>query len=947
MNKIMMSQLDMGRYVILLLATIFFATVHAQDKLPQDPTVRVGKLSNGLTYYIRHNGQTPHIADFYIAQRVGSILEEPRQRGLAHFLEHMAFNGTKNFPGDSLKPGIVKWCESVGIKFGQNLNAYTSVDQTVYNISSAPVAREGIIDSCLLILHDWSHDLTLSDKEIDKERGVIHEEWRTRRAGMAVQRLMEDAAPVIYKGTKYADCLPIGSMDIVDHFPYQDLRDYYHKWYRPDLQAIIVVGDIDVDQVEQKIKKTFGSIPAPVNPAKRIYYPVNDNDSMIVFSAVDKEQPTVNFSLYMKRDITPLDQRNTESYYADGYKTDLIRNILNDRLDELSKSADPPFVSAFAKDGSFFLASTKDAFNGFALCKQDRVLEGISALTGELERVRQHGFLQSEVDRAKAEQLKSVQNQYIDRDKKSNGYYVRECLMNFLQKEPVLTADFELAEVKKLNHDVTVEDLNKMARELITDKNQVVTIYGPDNNQFKMPSKKDIESTILTAQSKKYAPYVEKKLSGNLIEKFPKAGKIVSEQKDQFGYTKFVLSNGMKVFVKPTNFEADEVNMNMFGLGGKSMFPDADVPNLSYCAAAIQEGGIGSFDAISLDKMLSGKTISVAPFIGEETEGVKGSCNTKDMKTMFELTYLYMTSPRKDEKAFNSLINRQRAFLTNRNANPNVSYRDSIMAILYGDNPRMKPIERETLDRVNYDRILQIYKQCFSNAGDFNVILTGNIDLNTVKPFLCRYLASLPSNGRLDTVVDTHTAIRQANETHIFVKAQQTPSAIASIFITAKMPYTAENDMKLDILSQIMRIVYTNKVREEKGGTYGVSVSGSMQKYPYEEALMKIDFRTDPDKYKSLIPIIYDQLKKVAADGPDIEDLNKVKEYEYKTYDQAKILNSYWDYVMYNKLFNRIDVDTNYKDEIKGITPDSIRQFAAELLKQNNRIEVTMLSKQL
>ena len=348
----------MRRKVITGILIAFAVISQAANQLPLDKNVRTGKLPNGLTYYIRNNTQTPHVADFYIAQRVGSILEEKQQRGLAHFLEHMAFNGTLNFPGDSIKPGVVKWCESVGIKFGQNLNAYTSVDETVYNISSAPVTNMNIVDSCLLILHDWSHSLLLKDSEIDKERGVVHEEWRTRRAGMAIQRLMEEAAPVIYKGTKYEDCLPIGNMDIVDHFKYQDLRDYYAKWYRPDLQAIIVVGDINVDSIENKIKTIFGPIPAPINPAERVYYPVNNNDSIIVFTAKDKEQPTVNFTIYMKRDATPRSERNSEVNYEDGYKSQLIMKMLNDRLKEIVKQSNPPFLSSSARDGSFFLSNT-------------------------------------------------------------------------------------------------------------------------------------------------------------------------------------------------------------------------------------------------------------------------------------------------------------------------------------------------------------------------------------------------------------------------------------------------------------------------------------------------------------------------------------------------------------------------------------------------------------
>lgn len=934
----------MKRKLLIVLLFAFTVLLQAQDLLPVDHSIRQGKLSNGLTYYIRHNAKMPQVADFYIAQRVGSILEEKQQRGLAHFLEHMAFNGTQNFPGDSLHPGIVKWCENVGIKFGQNLNAYTSVDETVYNISSAPVKRENVVDSCLLILHDWSHFLLLSDNEIDKERGVVHEEWRTRRAGMAVQRLMEDEIPVIYKGSKYEDCLPIGNMDIVDHFQYKDLRDYYKKWYRPDLQAIIIVGDIDVDKIEQKVKDVFGNIPAPKNPSERIYYPVMDNDSIIVFTAKDKEQPTVNFSMYMKRDATSRTERNTKSYYADGYKSQLIIKMLNDRLKEIGKQVNPPFLSASVRDGAFFLSDTKDAFSSSMMCKQSSIQNGISALVAEMQRARDGGFTQSELDRAKSEQLRWAENSFNDHEKERNSHYVRLCLRNFLDGEPIMSAKEELNAVKKLNKDITLKDINATVREIITNKNEVVTVYGPDKDNFVMPSKNEIVSSICKARNKKYVAYADEKLPNDLISKKPKAGTIISEKEWKHGFGMLTLSNGMKVYIRPTNFEGDEVNISAFSLGGKSLYPDADMPNMNYLSAYINESGIGDFDATALDKMLDGKTVSVAPYITDETEGIKGSSNNKNMKELFELTYLYFTSPRKDVKAFNSLMNKQNAFLTNRDANPNVSYNDSIVSILYGNNPRMAPIKKETLSSVNYDRIMQIYRERFADASDFSVIMTGNIDMNKIRPLICRYLASLPHNNSNEQIKDNHVYVRDANETHLFKKTQATPSSLTSIFLKAKMEYNAENDLYLDVLSQILRMMYTDKVREEKGGTYGVSVDGELERFPNAEALMKIKFRTDPEKYGMLIPIIYEQLSKVAKNGPSEEDLNKVKEYEYKTYGQVVNTNSYWYYVAYNELVNKVNFDADYLKRVNGLTTQKIKDFAQMILNQNNRIEITMMS---
>ena len=930
----------MKKILMLVCAAMLAAAAAAQ--LPQDPTIRKGQLPNGLTYYIRHNHQTPNVAEFYIAQRVGSILEEPHQRGLAHFLEHMAFNGTEHFPGAE-KGGLREWCEQKGIKFGANLNAYTSVDETVYNISAAPVDKAGVADTCLLILYDWSHSLLLTDDEIDKERGVIHEEWRTRRAGMAMQRLMEEAQPVIYKGTKYEDCLPIGSMDVVDHFEYQALRDYYHKWYRPDLQAIIVVGDIDADEMEQKVRTLFATIPAPVNPAERVYYPVSDNDRMILFQKQDEEQPLTLFTLYMKRDVTPRDERNTEAYYRDGYLGSIVRQAMNDRLKEITQQTNPPFISASVRDGSFYLSSTKDATSGFVSCKQEDVLGGIKALVAEMERARQHGFTQGEVDRAKAELLRWAENDYAERDKERNSHYVRECLSNFTDGEPMLSPEQELALVRKLGASVTVDDVNAMAREMISDRNQVATLYGPQKDDFLLPTNDEVEQAILAAQAATYDAYHEAELPSALMAKLPKSGKIVSERDVTNGYRELLLSNGMRVYVRSTDFEADNISMNLFSLGGKNMYPDDDAPSMQYLTSVIAASGVGSFDDQTLDRMLAGKQVRVTPFVSDETEGMRGSSSKKDLETMMQLTHLYFTAPRRDDVAFASLMNRQEAFLANRDANPNVQYNDSIVSILYGDHPRQRPVKMEDLSRVSLDRIMQIYGERFANAGDFCAIFTGSIDMKKLRPLLCRYLASLPASESREQTIDRGVNIRPVTETHVFAKKQATPSALTNIYITAPITYNADNDLRLDVLCQLLRIVYTEKVREEKGGTYGVSVQGSMEQFPHDEALIHINFRTDPDKYDDLLPIIYEQLYAMAANGPAEKDLQKVKEYELKTYGQMTVVNDYWEYIKYNELRQGIDFDRDYCQRVEALTTEDIRVLCRQILAADRRIQVTMI----
>ena len=931
------------KHFLTIVALFFVCNIYAQQgKIDNDNTIRKGILPNGMTYYIRHNAQTKGVADFYIAQKVGSILEEKRQRGLAHFLEHMAFNGTKHFPGNTLQPGIVAWCESVGIKFGANLNAYTSVDQTVYNISAAPVTREGVIDSCLLILNDWSHELLLTDKEIDKERGVIEEEWRTRRSGMAMQRLSEQAMPVIYAGTKYSDCMPIGNIDIVRTFPYNDLRDYYSKWYRPDLQAIIVVGDINEDKIEEKIKKLFAKIPLPQNPAHRIYYPIGNNEKMILYTATDKEQPTVNFTLYMKRDVTPKQERNTIQNYADDYKTNILRMAINDRLEELSRTKNAPFISASVRSGNFFLASTKDAFELSGVLKEGKAIEAIQLLVGEVERARANGITIDELKRGKAEMLSYAENDYNDRSNRRNGEFVEQCVQNFLEETPIIEPEKELEMVRKLDKTVTIDDVNALAKTIITNQNQVVTMFGPDKNTFKMPTNSSIENAILKAQKQHYTPYkTQNTLTERLITKLPKPGSIISERTYKYGYTEFTLSNGLKVYVRPTNFEPDEVNLKLFSLGGKNIYPDSEMPNLTYLMAGATIGGVAQYNDLTLEKMLAGKTATVTPFIDNDTRGMAGTSNVKDTKTLLELVYLYFTQPRKDPQAFKNLMEQQQEFLTNAHVNPMLAYNDTLHKVAYATN-RMASMDKEQLKRVNYNRIMHIYKELFANAANFKLILTGNININKLRPLLCQYIATLPSNNTKETIGTYEPKLVDGKKTYIFHKKQTTPTAITTIVIKGKMEYNNRNELLMDAIGQLLRIVYTEKVREDKGGTYSVQVSGDLQHHPNDEALLRIAFQTDPQKYNDLIPIVYKELEKMATEGPSQQDLDKVKAYELKVYNQVLRMNNYWEYVLYTDLYNGIDVDTDFRYIVENMTCDDIRTTLRNLLNQNNCIEVTM-----
>ena len=909
--------------------------------LPVDKNVRIGQLDNGLTYYIRHNKLPENRAEFYIAQKVGSILEEPQQRGLAHFLEHMAFNGTKNFPGDDKGLGVIPWCETVGIKFGTNLNAYTSIDETVYNISNAPIDRTGVLDSCLLILHDWSNYILLKDDEIDKERGVIREEWRSRNSGML--RVYTDLLPTIYQGDKYADCMPIGSIDVINNFPYKDIRDYYHKWYRPDLQGIVIVGDIDVDTVEAKLKAVFADVQKPVNPAERTYYPVTDNKEPIVAIGTDKEVDDPSIEIYFKQDATPDSEKNNVGYLASQYMTSMISSMLNARLSELVQSANPPFTRASSYYSDFFVAKTKEAFALSASSKADGIETALKTLLQETERARRFGFTESEYARARANYLQSLESAYNEREKTKHGSYVREYVQNFLNGEPIPGIEAEYAMMNQLAPNIPLQAMNMVMQQLVPDSNQVVIIAGPAKEGLKYPTKEEVINLLKGMKDLDLQAYVDKVSDEPLMKEAPKGGKIISEKEgDIYGSTKLVLSNGVTVYVKKTDFKADEIRMKGTSLGGKSIFPDKDALNFAVMDNVIAVGGLGNFSQVDLTKVLAGKKVSVNAGLGATTENVFGTCSPKDFETMMQLTYLTFTAPRKDAEAFESFKNRMKAQLESAQANPLSSINDSLQKAMYNNHPRVVMMKPEMVDQIDYDRILEMYNDRFKDASDFTFYFVGNIDLETAKPLIAEYLGALPAINRKETFKDTKMDIRKGVYKNEYAKEQQTPTATIVFLYSGKAPYTLKNDILLSFATQVLDMVYTEEVREKEGGTYGVNCYGDLQKYPKEQLMLQIVFQTDPAKKDKLAGIVVDELKKLAAEGPSDVHLQKVKEYMLKKYADNQKENGYWMNNLNDYFYYGMDMTEGYTDIVNSITAKDIQKFVSDLLKQGNEIEVTM-----
>jgi zinc protease len=923
-------------FTLLCMALVSMAQQPQMPSIPTDPNVRIGKLDNGLTYYIRHNELPEDRADFYIAQKVGSILEEENQRGLAHFLEHMCFNGTTNFPGK----GIINWLESIGVKFGENLNAYTSIDETVYNIDNVPVIRDGIVDSCLLILHDWANDLTLAEKEIDNERGVIHEEWRTGQGAM--MRMYEQALPKAFEGSKYGHRLPIGTIEVIDNFPYQALRDYYEKWYRPDQQGIVVVGDIDVDKVEAKIKEIFSPIKMPANAAERVYEQVPDNKEPIITIAKDKEQPTTMIYIWHKHPATPNEAKGNMGYLVQNYMFSMIESMLNARLEELRQSANPPFIAAAVEESDFLLAKTTKAFAGLAISKEDGIPTAISTLVREIERARKFGFTSSEYARAKADYLRALESAYNERDKMKNDEYVQEYVNHFLNNEPIPGIEAEYAIMNQLVPNIPIEAINSILPQLIKDENIVINVFGPDKEAMVYPTEAEILKILQDTKAEEITAYEDNVSDEPLMKEVPKAGKIVKTEEGPFGSTALTLSNGVRVVIKNTDFKADEIRMTAFSPGGNSVFGTNEPLQVKMLNSVAGLGGLGNFSNVDLEKVLAGKKVSISASINGLTERVSGSCSPKDLETLMQLVYLTFTAPRMDDAAFESFKQRTKASLANQEANPMTALTDTLQKELYGNHPMAGRIKSEMIDQIDYNRIMEMYKDRFKEAGDFTFLFVGNINLVEVKPLIETYLGGLPTINRKENFKDIEMDIRKGTHKNVFKKQMETPKATVISVISGHCDFTPKNNLLMSMLSQIMNMVYIETIREKEGASYGVSAMGQMNCYPKPEANFQIYFDTDPAKREKMEQIVMSELQKVGQEGPNPEHLAKVKEFMLKKHLENVKENGYWLNLLNEYYFSNIDMNTNYEKLVNEITAEDVKNFTKALLDQGNIIEVTM-----
>ena len=927
-------------FTLLFLVTTVVTLAQQNQPLPVDPNVRTGKLENGLTYYIRHNSLPENRADFYIAQKVGSMQEEDSQAGLAHFLEHMAFNGTKNFPGKDM----LNYLQDNGIKFGTNINAYTSFDETVYFMSNIPTTNVNLMDSAMLVLHDWSNAIALEEEELENERGVIREEWRTR--GGAQQRLWDQLLPKMYPDSKYAKRIPIGSIDVINNFKPEEIRAYYHKWYRPDLQGIIIVGDVNVDETEQKVKALFSPITLDAERAEREYYPVPDNKEPLVAIATDKEARATQLMLFYKHDPLPEELKSTQMGYLTTYILNAAASMMNQRFAEITQKPDAPFTAASAYDGDFFVAKTKDAWTVVARSAEDKIDKALAAMVRETERAKQYGFSASEYEIVRTNILKSLENSYNNRDKQRNSSYSQEYVRAFTDGEPFPGIEFEHQFMQSMAPNIPVEAINQTIKQLISDENIVIAITGPEKEELAYPSDEELLAVLRSVKAETIEPYAEQVIDEPLVATPPSPGKIVKEETNEaMNATVWTLQNGMKVILKNTDYKDDEIIMTASSVGGYSQYAVQDPINSRMMGSVMTLGGVGNFSATDLPKVLAGKTASVRPGISLTTQSFNGSSSIKDFETMLQLVYLYFTAPRKDADAFKSYIQRMETQLKNQEAEPMVAFSDSITNAIYGDNPLTTRIKLDDLKDLDYNRIMEMFNQQFLNPGSFVFTFVGNIDEEKVRPVVEQYLASLPGEAVKGEFIKVPLTFKEGEMENIFQREMQNPKASVFNTFTGTFERNMKNQVLMSMFDQILDIVYTEKVREDEGGTYGVSSAGAIARYPEGQTILQIMFDTDPEKMTHLNQIIIDELKEIATNGPRDADFTKVKEYMNKSYTENLKENRYWMNILDEIYFYGDDMHSDYIETVNAVTPTDIQEFIGKLLDQGNKKTIVMMPK--
>lgn len=919
---------------LLTIALTLSTKVNAQQELPLDPEVRYGVLPNGITYYIRHNEEPKDRASFYIIQNVGALLETDEQNGLAHFLEHMAFNGTENFPGK----GVINSLQKNGVEFGRNLNAYTSYDETVYNISEVPTATDELMDTCLLILHDWCNFLLLTEEEIDAERGVITEEWRTRRT--ANRRMWNERVNLMMKDSKYTERDVIGSLDVIQNFDYETLRQFYHDWYRTDLQAIAIVGDFDADKMEAKVKELFSPIPAVENPMERYYIDIPRHEEPIFGLVTDKEATSTSVNVTFKHEQTPKDEKGLD-YYRLHIIRQLYGQMFNQRIKEVMQKENPPFLNAYSTYTEY--VNNLDVYYIAAGSKTNEEATALRGIMVENERAKRHGFTTGELERAKLNFQTKMESAYKQRDKISNDSYAKEYRDHYLENAPSpgITKELELTE--KLLPTITLEEVNQLTDQWISYENMVVIVSGPEGDSITHLTEDEAFTIINEVKASEIEAYEEEIVASSLISELPKGSKITSTKTlDVLEAEEWTLENGVRVVYRYSDIEKDRVRLSAISKGGTSLYGVEDLPSAQLSDLA-GDFGLGDYDPTTLAKMLAGKQVKIKPNVGSINESISGSASPKDIETLFQMLYLTFEAPRFDETIFNAIMDQYKAYIENKKNDPRSIMSDLSTPILTDNHPRALLLNEEFINQVSLEKIETIYRERYADANDFTFFIIGNITKEEITPLVEQYIGGLSVMEGNEEWVDHKVSMPKGNlKKDLNIKMETPKSTVKIKYGDAPMAYTPENKLYATLLGDILDLRYTEKVREEEGGTYGVGVRCKMSQYPEAKATLSIGFDCDPEKAKDLVPIIYRELELIAKEGPTADDLEKVVVTSQKNRAQSFEKNGFWLNAMKAHYWNDMDVvsPSYHEDIIENITPKDIQKFAKELLKKSSMVEL-------
>ena len=903
-------------------------------KLPEDPKVTKGVLENGLTYYIRSNSTPQNRADMYLVVRAGSIDEDDDQQGLAHFVEHMAFNGTKNFP----KNELIKYLESLGIGFGPEINAYTSFDETVYMIK-VPLDEEEYIQNGLQVMYDWACQVTDSDEEIEKERGIIHEEWRGGKG--ANERMRQKWLPVFFKGSKYAERMPIGKIEIIDNGKPEVLRRFRADWYRPDLQALIVVGDFDQEEMVKRVKEKFSAIPKPKSPREKKYYDIPGHKETLVSIVTDKEATQSIAEIYYKH-VPHIDK--TLGDYRQSIVNGLYNDMIGRRLSELAQSGNPPFIAAGSGYGG--LIEPHKMYYAAVSAHENKLLEGIRAVLQEVERVKRHGFTETELERVKTSRLANIERSYNERDKQQSIGYVEEYKRNFLlTEEPFPGIENEVMYHRTWLPEITLYEVNRLAAKWITPDNRVVVVTAPEKEGLIIPSEEQILQVIKDVENSNIEAYVDKVSDKPLIDKDLKSGVVAEERKlEEVGAVEWTLSNGAKVVYKVTDFKDDEILFGANSKGGSSLYGQDDDISADLATAIISMSGISEFDKITLDKMLTGKVFSVSPYISEINEGFSGRSSVKDFETLLQILHLYFTDLRVDEVAYSSYMQRISSSLMNRGSSPEAAFSDTLQVTSANYHPRRRPMSVELLEEANPAAIKRIATERFSNAADFNFFFVGNIDVEVFKSLVEKYIGSLPSSSNLEKWKDLNINPPTGVIEKVVYKGQEAKSINYTI-MHGDFEYTPENGIAINALGRILSTRLLEVIREENSSVYSINASAGYSKFPTSKYNIVVMYGTDPDKVEQVREWAFDEMKKLIENGPTEAELATAKEKILREREVALRENNFW----LNSLVSGFSVDNGdfsnfnrHSDLVKQLTIDGLKEDAKKWFNFKNYFSVSL-----